>query len=219
MASAVQRLRLRYAKGESLRYISHLDLMRLWERAFRRADLPVAHTQGFNPRPRILMACPLPTGVTSRGEVLDVLLTQRLDSMRVLESLRAALPAGIETLQMQEVPLGSPALMAMRAVVEYQARIETDASAQSLEARLSEWMAQDTVVRERQRKGRTAEYDLRPLVERLWLVGRDGDAWIIGMRLKAEPGGTGRPDEMLKALNLWEDAGTIERTALTLLEE
>lgn len=58
----VQRLRFAYAKGEALRYISHLDLARTWERAFRRAGLPVAYSQGFNPKPRFQIAAALPWG-------------------------------------------------------------------------------------------------------------------------------------------------------------
>ena len=73
-----QRLRLRFSKGEQLKYISHLDLARAWERAFRRAGLPVAHSQGFNPRPRLQIAAALPVGVTGRAEYLDVWLTEAL---------------------------------------------------------------------------------------------------------------------------------------------
>jgi len=74
------------------------------------------------------------------------------------------------------------------------------------------------VIRERTRKDRKDTYDLRPLVESLWLIGRTGEDWTLGMRLHSGPNGTGRPDEMLKALGLWEDARGAERTALLLPE-
>ena len=212
----VQRLRLEYTKGEPLRYASHLDMMRLWERALRRASLPVAHSQGFNPRPRIVMAAPLPTGVTSRAELLDVFLTERLDSGDALRRLNDTLPPGAQVTRAWEVPLKGPALMALRGVAEFQARVRWDGAAHALEGRLREWMAQDSVIRERQKKGRTGAYDLRPLVERLWVVGRGEGGFVVGMRLKAEPDGTGRPDEALKSLGLWDDARGVERTALVL---
>jgi radical SAM-linked protein len=214
----LQRLRLEYTKGESLRYVSHLDMMRLWERAFRRADLPVAHTQGFNPRPRIGMACPLPTGITSRAELLDVFLIECLDAGEVLRRLNRIMPAGVEVLRVQEVALGLPALMSLAAKVEYQSRVRWTEPPGSLEAKLKEWLAQNSAVRERQKKVRRDTYDLRPLVDHLWVVEREGEEWVIGIRLLSGPEGTGRPDEMLKALGLWEDAQGVERTALLLPE-
>ncbi len=214
----VQRVRLQYEKGEPLRYASHLDMLRLWERALRRADLPVAHSRGYNPRPRIGMACPLPTGVTGRAELLDVLLTRRLDTGEVVKRLNRVLPKGVRVIRGWEAALRGPALMALKGAAEYQALIRWDASAEALEAKLRDWAAQHAVVRERRRKGRMRTYDLRPLVERLWVVGRRGAHWVVGMRLKAEPGATGRPDEVLKALELWDEARGVERTALVLEE-
>lgn len=215
-APAVQRLRLDYAKGEPLRFVSHLDMMRLWERACRRARLPIAHTQGFNPRPRIALACPLPTGVTSRAEKVDLFLTARLAPRDVLERLHAALPAGVEVSAIVEVALTEPALMSLPATVEYHAGVEWQGAAASLEAHLRDWLAQPSVARQRERKGRADEYDLRPLVEHLWVVGQFGGRFIMGMRLRSGPQGTGRPDEVLKSLGLWDAAWGLERTGLAL---
>ncbi len=212
----LQRVRLQYEKGEPVRYISHLDMMRLWERAFRRLDLPVAHSHGFNPRPRMGMACPLPTGVTGRAEFLDVFLTRRVDVARTVKELNSTLPEGVRIVRGWEVAMRGPALMAMRGAAEYHAHVTWGGSAEALETKLRNWAAQSTVVRERRKKGRASTYDLRPLVERLWVVGRGPEGWTIGMRLKAEPSATGRPDEVLKSLGLWEGATGIERTALVL---
>jgi len=213
-APAVQRLRLDYVKGKPLRFVSHLDMLRLWERACRRAGLPIAHTQGFNPRPRIALACPLPTGVTSRAEKVDLFLTARLEPGEVMRRLHAVLPLGVEIFAVAEVALTEPALMSLSATVDYQAAVEWPGSAADLDAHLRAFLAQEAVVRERERKGRDAHYDLRPLVERLWVVGQHEGRYILGMRLKSGPQGTGRPDEVLKALGLWESARGLERTAI-----
>lgn len=213
-APAVQRLRLDYVKGEPLRFVSHLDMLRLWERACRRARLPVAHTQGFNPRPRIALACPLPTGVTSRAEKVDLFLTLRLDPRDVLRRLNAVLPVGAEVFRVQEVALTEPALMSLTAVVDYEAAVAWQGSAADLDARLREWLAQPSVMRQRERKGRADEYDLRPLVEHLWVVGQSEGRFVVGMRLRSGPQGTGRPDEVLKSLGLWDAARGLERTGL-----
>ena len=68
----MQRIRISFSRGEKVKYISHLDLMRLWERALRRASIPIAYSQGFSPHPKISIAAPLPIGVTSDGEFMDI---------------------------------------------------------------------------------------------------------------------------------------------------
>jgi len=73
-----QRLRITFAKGETLKYISHLDLARAWERALRRAGVPLAYSQGFNPRPKMAFAAALPVGYTATAEMVDILLEKPL---------------------------------------------------------------------------------------------------------------------------------------------
>jgi radical SAM-linked protein len=70
------RLRITFAKTEAMRFTGHLDLHRTWERCFRRARLPLAYTQGFNPHPRLNLAAALPLGFTSQGEMIDAWLEQ-----------------------------------------------------------------------------------------------------------------------------------------------
>jgi radical SAM-linked protein len=72
----MQRLRLKFGRGEDLKFLSHLDLMRLWERALRRAGLPLAYSEGFTPHPQIALAAPLLVGVTSDAELMDVSLSR-----------------------------------------------------------------------------------------------------------------------------------------------
>ena len=64
----MQRLRIRFSRGEEIKYISHLDIMRMWERVLRRAELPLAYSEGFSHHPRISLAVPLAIGVTSDAE-------------------------------------------------------------------------------------------------------------------------------------------------------
>ena len=70
----MHRLRLKFSRGEQLKFLSHLDLMRLWERAFRRAGMELAYSEGFSPHPRISLAAPLSVGITSIAELMDVFL-------------------------------------------------------------------------------------------------------------------------------------------------
>ena len=70
----MQRLRIRFSRGEELKFISHLDIIRLWERALRRARIGLAYSEGFSPHPRISLAAPLSLGITSDAELMDVVL-------------------------------------------------------------------------------------------------------------------------------------------------
>ncbi len=99
------RYRLTFSKGEEVKYISHLDLMRSLERALRRADLPLDYSLGFNPRPKISIAAPLAVGVTGTAELMDVILYRPVDPQSLLERLNASLPGGVRILAARNVPL------------------------------------------------------------------------------------------------------------------
>ena len=84
-------------------YISHLDLMRLFQRAFKRAGLPLTHTKGFNPRPSVSIALPLSLGVSSRCELLDFDLEgEKIPNEEILEKLNQSLVAGVKVLQVYD---------------------------------------------------------------------------------------------------------------------
>ncbi len=97
-APPVQRLRFRYAKRGRLRFTSHRDFSRAFERAIVRARVPMAYSSGFNPHPRISYAGASPTGAASEAEYLEIGLAQETDPAQVLEALDAALPPGLDVL-------------------------------------------------------------------------------------------------------------------------
>ena len=90
------KLRLRFKKEGLARFISHLDLMRTFERAFRRAELPIAFSQGFNPRPKMTFASALSVGISSSSEYLDVEFSEDVSASDVALKLNPALPEGIK---------------------------------------------------------------------------------------------------------------------------
>jgi radical SAM-linked protein len=199
---ALQRLRLTYSKGEAIRFISNLDLIRLWERAARRAGLPLAYSQGFNPQPKIANAHALPVGCAGSNEVMDLWLTERLSPEEVARRLRAALPPAVRLTHVEEVDPRLPSLQSLVREAEYRARVWTDESANALDARVQALLAAASLPRRRRRHDQIVEYDLRPLVMDLRLEGREGRWLTLWMRLRAEPSATGRPDEVLEALGL-----------------
>jgi radical SAM-linked protein len=210
LTERTQRLRLTFAKGEEIKYISHLDLMRLWERALRRASVPLVYSKGFNPRPKMSIAFPLAVGVTGQREMLDVTLERPLAPRDLASALKRQLPKGIDLLEVEEVYTTLPPLQTQVQGAEYLAVLEADQTAQELEARLDSLLGSEHLPRERRKK----QYDLRPLVEDLWVESRDQKQYTLGMKLRAGDKGTGRPDEVLDQLGLSQQVKGITRTRL-----
>jgi radical SAM-linked protein len=104
----VQRVRLYFAKRERVRYISHLDVLRYWERAIRRAELPLSYSQGFTPHPRLQFAGPLPLGYLADREVVDVGLDERLPLPEIQGRLATQTVQDLPLLDLDEVPLSTP---------------------------------------------------------------------------------------------------------------
>jgi len=209
-----QRLRLVFRKEAEVKYISHLDLMRAWERALRRAAVPLAYSQGFNPRPRLFFAAALPVGFTGRAEMLDVLLEQRMGLHDFTARLRAQLPVGLWLENVNEVPMALPPLPGQVLAAEYEVMVETEGTADEIKTRLAGLLAMGSLPRYRQRPGQERAYDLRPLIQELWFVGWRANLAAIGMRLQADPQGTGRPDEVMAALGLADAVRGTERLQL-----
>ena len=211
-----QRLRLKFAKGAAIKYISHLDLARAWERTFRRAGLPLVYSQGFNPRPRFQIAAGLPVGVTSRAELLDLWLTQPLQPAEALARLRAVSPPGLEVLEVVEVDLKAPALQSLICAADYRAVVRTAEALAAVQARVEALLGTPTLPRRRLHKGEWQTYDLRPLIHSIKVTtGGDGrDERMLAMRLLASQQGAGRPDEVLDALGLSLLPHTAERIML-----
>jgi len=106
----VQRVRVRYAKRGRLRFVSHRDFARAFERALRRAAVPMAYSAGFSPHPKISYVGAAPTGVASEAEYLEVALTHRVDTGELRAALDACLPDGIDVLECVEAGLGGGGL-------------------------------------------------------------------------------------------------------------
>ncbi len=191
------RLRLTYSVRGPMRYSSNLDRMRAWARAARRAGLPLLYSQGFNPRPRIQVAAPLPVGFAGAAEMLDLWLVQPVEPPAARQRLARTLPEGLALLQVAPIDPAAPPLPTCVQAAEYRVLVETAAPA-AVHARLKALLSAASLPR--QRRGRS--YDLRPLVQRLWVEREQPAEVTLGMLLAAREGATGRPEEVLDALDL-----------------
>lgn len=212
----VQRMRVTFATGETVKYVGHLDMARAWERAIRRARIPLAYTQGFNPQARMHFAAALPVGFTGQAELLDVFLDQALDAEGFLAQLAPALPSGIHLVSALPVPREWPSLQAAVRAARYQVEVETDESDDVFAGRLASFMARADAWRERRRGKEISRYDLRPLVLTLNYSGRREIGQSFRTEMRAEAGATGRPDELLAELGYEANLRRIARLGLDL---
>ena len=200
------RIRITFVKQGALRYTGHLDLHKLWERAARRAQLPLAYSQGFHPQPKMNMAAALPLGFSSRCEVMDIRLEHDISLEDLPTRLNGTLPSGLQVVGIQQVDEREPALQTQVASAEYEVTLTEDVNGSELEHKLHSVIESTAIPRERRGK----MYDLRPLIEELRLLSDDR----IFMRLAARESATGRPEEVLDVLGIAFEGTRIERTRL-----
>lgn len=189
------KVRLRFAKRGELRLVSHHDLMRCLERMLRRAAIPVATTQGFNPRPKMTFALALGLGIEACAEVVDLELSEPVDPAELLADLTAVAPRGFEFYEATALAPGAKAPQAR--AVDYAVKLLDDRRDQAQKA-LETLMAEKTWPLVRRRDDRVLSFDLREQVQTAELTS-DG---TLRFRLIVSPGGSVRPEEFLEALAL-----------------
>jgi radical SAM-linked protein len=204
------RARITFSKQGALRYTGHLDLHRLWERAMRRADLPLSYSQGFHPQPKISIAAALPLGFSSLGEVLDVRFNAEIPTEEIATRLKDSLPPDIKIIRVESVDEREPALQTQVLSAAYDVHLTEPVDGSELTRKVEEMMMSESLPRER----RSKFYDLRPLIETLNVITEaDGKIWLQ-MKLAARDGATGRPEEVLNALGIEPEYTRVERTLL-----
>ena len=207
-----QRIRITFSKTEAMRFTGHLDLILTWERTFRRAALPLSYSEGFNPRPIINLAVPLPLGFISSAEIGDFWLSDDITTDEVSKALKKSLPPGLYIHDVQEIPqLHSGKLPSLVERSEYTVTLFSDFP--DLQDKIDHLIQSSQCIRTRKRKN----YDLRPLIHDITLVQTDTDSPpSLEISLLILPSGTGRPDEVLSALDIPPHETIICRTAIVL---
>ena len=210
------KVRFRFSKVGKVRWISHRDVARVWERGLRRAGLPVAYTAGFSPRPKVSFGLALPTGAESDAEYLDV----ELDVERVSEAsldvddlparLSPLLPVGLDVTAAAAVGSGADSLQ--QAVTSCRWLIDVARrSPDELGSLVDAALAADTLVVTRPRKGHEVTDDLRPSIVSLAVEGPGPRGSLLAAELRTQPRGT-RPAELLAALGPGLDENDVRRT-------
>jgi len=158
---AVQRLRVRYAKRGRLRFASHRDFARAFERALRRAGVPIAFSAGFSPHPKVSYANAAPTGVASEAEYLEIGVIERCEPERVRAALDASLPPGLDILEVVEAGPGS---LADRLEASRWQLVLPGVPVEVAAAAVADFLARDEVIVERLTKNGLRSFDARAAV-------------------------------------------------------
>jgi radical SAM-linked protein len=203
-----QRWRILFRRDEDARFLAHLDAMKLWERALRRAGIPVAQTEGMSPRPRIVFAAPLPLGMLAEREIVDIVLSRRLTVADLRARLTASLPPGFGLVDLFDVWLHAPSVASQLTGASYRIDVAGRADAPCGGAQVTRAaraiLESERLDRRRQKEKKVVAYDLRPLIVSLEVLDwgdADGGAGSIRTVVRhSQDEGTGRPDEVVAAL-------------------
>ncbi len=171
--SLITKIRMRYTKTGRLRFLSHLDLMTLVQRAAVRAHIPLAFSQGFNPHPKIAFGPALPVGMESETEYLDMETDAGIDLLNTAKALNNTLPQGMRILEMRVVPKNTASLSG--SIERYTYAVEVPEShAPGLDERVREFLSRTAIVVEKDGK----QKDIRPCIEAIDLTLSEGPALL-----------------------------------------
>jgi radical SAM-linked protein len=211
----VQRIRLRYTKRGRLRFTSHRDIARVFERALRRAQVPMAYSAGFSPHPKVSWVGAAATGVASEAEYVEIALAEVRDVEAIRVALDASLPDGIDLVEaVQATPGTSLAdlVLASSWVVEL-----PEVSLETLDEAVAAFLASDRVEVERMTKNGRRVFDARgPVVS---MRGTDGDGCAILHLVVQHVTPAVRPDDVLTGLRSVSDLATPVPPAATRLAQ
>jgi radical SAM-linked protein len=208
-----RKIRLRFKKEGDLRFISHLELASLFHRAAKRADLPLGYSEGFHPMPRIVFASALPVGVESLTEVVDMELEGTLLASEVKERLQQELPAGIEIVEAEEVPLSSPITPPTHRSI-YWIRVDQVLAKEEVEKRIKKALSAEELLIHQERKGKQRKVNILPQIEGVRVMSKndrdrsasepqgldENEEWGVELILRRSQGRTAKPTEIMGSL-------------------
>ena len=210
---------MKFRKGEEVRFISHLNLTKALTQALRRADLPVAYSHGFSPRPRISFGPPLPLGMRSKSEFADVVLDEAMAVDQFKVRLDEKLPPGLKILGVRNIPLKSKSLTAIVDVAIYKIAISGGLSALSpeeLREQMENLLRREDITIEQARNKGVKKINVRPFILSLQVESSTPLALRVSLKVGV------RPEEVIRLLLGSEEVELglldIERTGLFVQE-
>jgi radical SAM-linked protein len=212
----MQRLRIRFRRGPELKFISHLDIMRLWIRALRRAQIPLVYSEGFNPHPKISIAAPLSVGTTGENEFMDIVVERMVSPHWLINAVNQQLPPGVEVLEVYPIPINVPSLQSQVRSALYRVEVVTGKSIGEIESDIRRLLSLEHLPWHHERDTGRRNYDLRALIEEIKIAGYQDGVCTLEMKLRSDEIGSGRPEQVIFALGFNEQPKSIHRVKLVL---
>lgn len=170
--------RIKYTKGPELRFVSHLDLMRLFQRAVRRTGLPIGYSHGFNPHQLMSFGNPLSLGMTSTGEYCDFEFERAMDPEEIVERLNSVMNEGVTVYRASRLSQGAKSAMAELCACEYEAYLDEIMPSDGLAEKLEKFLSQKEIMVMKKTKNHFDETNIRPDIYSMEDISRDGKAAI-----------------------------------------
>jgi radical SAM-linked protein len=188
----------------------------MWERIFRRALIPISYSDGFTPRPKISIAVPLAIGMTSEYELMDIWLSEMMSVIELENEIQAQLPDGLIIYDIHDVENNGPALQSLLLHAEYDVIQHTDRQREDIQTSIKYLLAKEELSWHHARGEKTHYYDLRKLVDSVWIIDYQTGKCVLGMRLLCGDKGSGRPEQVIRALNFDSYPESIHRNRLII---
>lgn len=199
----IMNVRLKFAKRNEVKYISHLDLMRVFQRAIRRQGIPISYSSGFNPHQEISFGAPLSLGVTSEAEYVDLKLSQPMDVQELKQSLNRSLPDGISILDGIQLKEGHKSAMSLVTHARYRISFNIENIApERLQKSMEAFINQENirVMKKQPKKGfELKEIDIKPMIVSIKLVKSEETVKIIDCLLLSGSRGNLKPESLMAA--------------------
>ncbi|WP_432664239.1 TIGR03936 family radical SAM-associated protein [Wukongibacter baidiensis] len=199
---------VKFTKQDRMKFLSHLELIKLVERAFRRASVPLKFSQGFNPHPKIAFAAPLAVGVSSEGEYLTVELDEKLDTKEFVDNLNNVLPEGIKFLKAKYIDNKSKSLMSIVEDATYiiKCRLKKNYSLEELNDFIKKFLSRNEISHEKRgKRGKVKTVDIRSLIKEIIALSLDGNEIIFKMTVSTGSQGNLKPEIAIQKLALLEN--------------
>lgn len=191
--------RLKFRKFGETRFVSHLDLVRLFTRLHTRAGIPLSYSEGFNPHPKMAIALPLSVGCGSEGEYIDVTYDKDLSESFILEELNKKVPIGIEIIKVQRLFEGAKKFASITAA-EYMITIEGEGLTKE---NLAEFFSRESIEIEKKTKRSLAVKNIKENIYNLELCALYPGGAVIKAVISAGNEATLRPDLLIRAMEMY----------------
>lgn len=199
----MKKIRAKFIKSDSLKFLSHLDILRTFNRAIRRSGVNIVYSQGFNPHPSMSFGLPLSVGVTSEGEYVDIDVEDDITSESFVETINKGLPDGLKVMDAQEVDSKSN-IMALITNAKYKITIFSD-DLKNIDEKIKLLLSKENILIEKETKKGTKEVDIKPSIREINIIKSSDKSADIFMHLDAGSQANLNPELVLRAMEKYCD--------------